>query len=155
MVSKWTFGDSNPGPTGYEPVALTNWAKGPYSLIFKSDSDGNRTRVTAVKGRCLNRLTTEPKIYAVVSTTMELYNIFYGLSTIILFFRIIFSIFSNAFFQIQWVTFPVTNQNITLIVNIPLAHSAFIVPPIRSTSSLVIASPSPLPLALVRALSAL
>ena len=28
-------------------------------FIF-SDSDGNRTRVTAVKGRCLNRLTTEP-----------------------------------------------------------------------------------------------
>ena len=26
---QWTFGDSNPGPTGYEPVALTNWAKGP------------------------------------------------------------------------------------------------------------------------------
>ena len=26
-----------------------------------SDSDGNRTRVTAVKGRCLNRLTMEPK----------------------------------------------------------------------------------------------
>ena len=25
-----------------------------------SDSDGNRTRVTAVKGRCLNRLTMEP-----------------------------------------------------------------------------------------------
>ena len=22
--NKWTFGDSNPGPTGYEPVALTN-----------------------------------------------------------------------------------------------------------------------------------
>ena len=21
---KWTLGDSNPGPTGYEPVALTN-----------------------------------------------------------------------------------------------------------------------------------
>ena len=21
---QWTFGDSNPGPTGYEPVALTN-----------------------------------------------------------------------------------------------------------------------------------
>ena len=28
--------------------------------FFKNDSDGNRTRVTAVKGRCLNRLTTEP-----------------------------------------------------------------------------------------------
>ena len=52
----WTFGDSNPGPTGYEPVALTNWAKGPHN-----DSDQIRTGVTAVKGRCLNRLTTEPK----------------------------------------------------------------------------------------------
>ena len=26
----WTIRDSNPGPTGYEPVALTNWANGPY-----------------------------------------------------------------------------------------------------------------------------
>ena len=33
-----------------------------YGTIFNlSDSDGNRTRVTAVKGRCLNLLTTEPK----------------------------------------------------------------------------------------------
>ena len=31
MELKWTFRDSNPGPTGYEPVALTNWAKGPYA----------------------------------------------------------------------------------------------------------------------------
>ena len=23
-IKKWTHGDSNPGPTGYEPVALTN-----------------------------------------------------------------------------------------------------------------------------------
>ena len=30
----------------------------PYLIL--NDSDGNRTRVTAVKGRCLNRLTTEP-----------------------------------------------------------------------------------------------
>ena len=30
--------------------------------ILSSDSDENRTRVTAVKGRCLNRLTTEPII---------------------------------------------------------------------------------------------
>ena len=28
-----------------------------------NDSNGNRTRVTAVKGRCLNRLTMEPYIY--------------------------------------------------------------------------------------------
>ena len=31
----------------------------PYVNLI-NDSDGNRTRVTAVKGRCLNRLTTEP-----------------------------------------------------------------------------------------------
>ena len=24
IETKWTFGDSNPGPTGYEPGALTN-----------------------------------------------------------------------------------------------------------------------------------
>ena len=27
----WAIRDSNPGPTGYEPVALTNWAIGPLS----------------------------------------------------------------------------------------------------------------------------
>ena len=26
----WAIKDSNLGPTGYEPVALTNWANGPY-----------------------------------------------------------------------------------------------------------------------------
>ena len=26
---QWRIGDSNPGPTGYEPVALTNWANPP------------------------------------------------------------------------------------------------------------------------------
>ena len=100
----WTFGDSNPGPIGYEPIALTSWAKGPLYVPFRNkaddrtrtdnllitnqllcqlshigilpttlnkytfysialcanDSNGNRTRVTAVKGRCLNRLTMEP-----------------------------------------------------------------------------------------------
>ncbi len=30
--------------------------------LAESDPDGNRTRVTAVKGRCLNRLTTGPYI---------------------------------------------------------------------------------------------
>ena len=29
LIFKWTIRDSNPGPTGYEPVALTNWANGP------------------------------------------------------------------------------------------------------------------------------
>ena len=29
LCSWWAFGDSNPGPAGYEPDALTNWAKGP------------------------------------------------------------------------------------------------------------------------------
>ena len=26
----WALGDLNPGPSGYEPDALTNWAKGPF-----------------------------------------------------------------------------------------------------------------------------
>ena len=33
-----------------------------------SDSDGNRTRVTAVKGRCLNRLTMEPYLSSLFSS---------------------------------------------------------------------------------------
>ncbi len=37
------------------------------------DSDGNRTRVTAVKGRCLNRLTTEP--YYGLSASRNLFTI--------------------------------------------------------------------------------
>ena len=37
-----------------------------YCAIFNlNDSNGNRTRVTAVKGRCLNRLTMEPYLPAV------------------------------------------------------------------------------------------
>ena len=39
LILKWTFGDSNPGPTGYEPVALTNWAKGPKWQSRWSDSN--------------------------------------------------------------------------------------------------------------------
>ena len=38
-------------------------------LIFYGDPDENRTRVTAVKGRCLNRLTTGP--YLVAATGLE------------------------------------------------------------------------------------
>ena len=38
--------------------------------FFNSDSDGNRTRVTAVKGRCLNRLTTEPWVLNYKKTTL-------------------------------------------------------------------------------------
>ena len=41
-------------------------------FIF-SDSDGNRPRVTAVKGRCLNRLTTGPQ--RSLSRVTVLYNI--------------------------------------------------------------------------------
>ena len=32
----WAIGDSNPGPTGYEPVALTNWANGPEVGLTKN-----------------------------------------------------------------------------------------------------------------------
>ena len=33
-----------------------------YAIDFSSDANGNRTRVTTVKGWCLNRLTMAPKI---------------------------------------------------------------------------------------------
>ena len=59
--------------TGFEPV-MTVLQTGALPLGYRAilycmqsilinDSDGNRTRVTAVKGRCLNRLTTEPYLF--------------------------------------------------------------------------------------------
>ena len=41
-------------------LLITNQLLCQLSHIGINDSDENRTRVTAVKGRCLNRLTTEP-----------------------------------------------------------------------------------------------
>ena len=37
----WAIRDSNPGPTGYEPVALTNWANGPQRtiILYRNDFD--------------------------------------------------------------------------------------------------------------------
>ena len=47
----------------YFERTITDSSKHCLTIISSSnDSDGNRTRVTAVKGRCLNRLTTEPNI---------------------------------------------------------------------------------------------
>ena len=43
-------------------------------LLHVSDPDGNRTRVTAVKGRCLNRLTTGPYAATAIAVTVD-YNI--------------------------------------------------------------------------------
>ena len=74
----WTIRDSNPGPTGYEPVALTNWANGPHrakkiaSFLRSLHNDltqargnigdpwENRTPDAGVRGRSLNRLTNGP-----------------------------------------------------------------------------------------------
>ena len=60
------------GDRGVADLCLTTWLcrlkllnyiirKIPSQDIFSNDSNGNRTRVTAVKGRCLNRLTMEPQ----------------------------------------------------------------------------------------------
>ena len=49
---------------GFEP-AMTVLQTGALPLGYRTiqnDSNGNRTRVTAVKGRCLNRLTMEPHL---------------------------------------------------------------------------------------------
>ena len=42
-----------------------------YSQPKASDSNGNRTRVTAVKGRCLNRLTMEPGSFYKYTSTVK------------------------------------------------------------------------------------
>ena len=39
-----------------------SWKKARRSVLFSGDPDENRTRVTAVKGPCLNRLTTGPAL---------------------------------------------------------------------------------------------
>ena len=44
-------------PLGY----VTIYNKKRLYIVKTNDSYGNRTRVTAVKGRCLNRLTKEPR----------------------------------------------------------------------------------------------
>ena len=58
----------NPGPIGYEPTALTTELKALnlYHCYEKNgDLYGTRTRVTAVKGRCLNRLTKRSQLVGV------------------------------------------------------------------------------------------
>ena len=49
----------------------------PYRLAMSpcSDSYGNRTRVTAVKGRCLNRLTKEPIFLYLQNYTLNISDI--------------------------------------------------------------------------------
>ena len=47
--------------TRTDNLLITNQLLCQLSHIGIDDSNGNRTRVTAVKGRCLNRLTMEPK----------------------------------------------------------------------------------------------
>ena len=49
---------------GFEPMIRVLQTRalplGYVAILNFNDSNGNRTRVTAVKGRCLNRLTMEP-----------------------------------------------------------------------------------------------
>ena len=67
------------------------------SRLLSSDSDGNRTRVTAVKGRCLNRLTTGPLFSSSVAEPFLIlsYN-FYNCKS----FFLILSIFLLKFFTV-------------------------------------------------------
>ena len=52
----------------YSPAGKKKKSHFRTTFLF-GDPDGNRTRVTAVKGRCLNRLTTGP--YLVAATGLE------------------------------------------------------------------------------------
>ncbi len=49
-------------PLGYVAIYILYSSKNFLIRQYQNDSYGNRTRVTAVKGRCLNRLTMEPNI---------------------------------------------------------------------------------------------
>ena len=71
------LGFSLKAPTRFELVieVLQTFALplGYGAALLRSDSDGNRTRVTAVKGRCLNRLTTEPYNFTRSKRDRDLY----------------------------------------------------------------------------------
>ena len=58
----WWSGCCRPTPyhLAMSPYTYYILAKSFWYVNIKNDSYGNRTRVTAVKGRCLNRLTKEP-----------------------------------------------------------------------------------------------
>ena len=64
---EWTTVAFLEAPTRFELVieVLQTFALplGHGALFICNDSNGNRTRVTAVKGRCLNRLTMEPNLW--------------------------------------------------------------------------------------------
>ena len=80
-IFRWFLRGDNQIWTGDQGVAdprLTTWLcrhQLLYYIISEiirqdiNDSYGNRTRVTAVKGRCLNRLTTEPYLYSFIKKT--------------------------------------------------------------------------------------
>ena len=89
--------------TGFEPVntggadhCLTTW------LLRPNDSTVNRTRVTAVKGRCLDRLTMEPYILFdhLLTSATENYNIIY-IFILQVFFETFF-IFLQFFWLFKW-----------------------------------------------------
>ena len=65
----WTGESGCCRPTPY------HLATAPYFVVSPktNDSNGNRTRVTAVKGRCLNRLTMEPCLYHCFSDDRVIY----------------------------------------------------------------------------------
>ena len=71
----WTGGYWCCRPLPYHLATAPLWNCRKIFLRFFSDSDGNRTRVTAVKGRCLNRLTTEPCFLFVSYLSDECYSI--------------------------------------------------------------------------------
>ena len=57
----WIVRDLNPGPTGYEPVALTNWANDPYYYIcIYGGNDGIEPMTTWLTAMCSSVWATFP-----------------------------------------------------------------------------------------------
>ena len=69
-------------------------------ILNGSDSYGNRTRVTAVKGRCLNRLTKEPYKAVCFLTALVVYQMYFYLSRV--FYIYFYIIFIVIIFILSW-----------------------------------------------------
>ena len=108
--NKWTCGDSNPGPTGYEPVALTNWATGPH---MKADE---RTRTVNLLitnqllcqlshiGVCIFPIACRSKTSFSRSRCNRLYDENINLTLMQAFVRLMFPSCTQSLFRENWAT---------------------------------------------------
>ena len=92
--------------------------------ILCSDSYGNRTRVTAVKGRCLNRLTKEPSSLSIPKPAYVFRQLRLGFHTNKDYIIILYFILQGKFFKLFNILFQ-TVFHIRYDVSITFSHKFF------------------------------